>query len=287
MNRLSRLPLAALAFVLLCASLTSIAHAELLQRLHVLNFTIDSDTKHPRVGVPFHVTVTIHARERIMQPQYVYQPTFPGLEKLADQHTLSYVNGGSIYRETLTLVANKPGPAAIGSAYLDAVDLRDGKTKRFFSNDLVLGVLGVEQPNAPARTRTILLVILGLLLVALAVLAMVRILRRRRPVAEKPNPAAPTTFSAVAPAMSFDEALADMRMRRDRPSVLRVREALWSRAGANQGETLDDVLRREPSRSNGLGRILIAIERATFTRDTQLQQAIEAALSEAERGVAR
>lgn len=288
MMHLSRLPRIVLAAALSCAGLTSIGRAELLQRLHVLSFTVTSDTPHPQVGVPFHVTVTIRARERLTQPQYVYQPTFPGLDKIADRHTLTYVTGGgSIYRETLTLVAHKPGPAAIGSAYLDAVDLRDSKTKRFFSNNLVLGVLGVAQPRVRQNTRNVLLGILALLLVSAAILAALRLLRRRRVVAVKDHPVSPTARSALAPSVSFDEALANLRTRRDRLSILRVREALWSSVGAYEGDTLGDVLQREPSRSDGLSGILIAIERAAFTHDTHLQQAIDTALAEAERGVAR
>lgn len=282
-----RLRTATLAAVLLCACFPSIVQAELLQRLHVVSFTVNSDTPHPHVGVPFHVSVTIRARERITQLQYVYQPTFPGLEKIADRHSLTYVaGGGSVYRETLTLVAHKPGPTAIGSAYLDAVDLSDGKTKRFFSNDLVLSAIGIKPPSAWEKVRTVLLILLGLLLVAAAVLAVVRNLRRRH-LAAGPQPVLQPVFAAAAPAMSFDEALANLRARRDRSSVLRVREALWSIAGANQGETLADVLQRGRSRADGLSGILIAVERATFTNDGHLQQAIDTALLEAERGGAR
>ena len=282
MKSLVRLAKVTLAFAFLYIGLASASHAELLQRLHVLGFTVTSDTSRPRVNVPFHVTLTVHVREHITQLQYVSLPTFSGFENLGDRRSLTHVPGdGSIYRETLTLVAHNPGPIAIGSAYLDAVDLRDSKTKRFISNDLILNVTGTELQTTRARLRAVLLAILALLLLAAAIFALSRIFLRRRTLAvsrdHAPQPVGP---SQHAPLIGLDEALANLRTRRDRPSVLRVREALWSIVGANQGETLGDILRREPARSDGLRRILVAVEHAAFVHDTHLQQAIENALAE-------
>ncbi|MGZ3563906.1 MAG: hypothetical protein ACXVAS_19055 [Vulcanimicrobiaceae bacterium] len=266
----------------MCAWLAGASHAELLQRLHVLGFTVTSDTPRPRVNVPFHVTLTVHVREHITQLQYVSLPTFSGFENLSDRRSLTHVHGdGSIYRETLTLVAHNPGPIAIGSAYLDAVDLRDGKTKRFISNDLILNVSGTALQRSRATVRAILLAILALLLLAAAIFALVIIFRRRRAVAVNGDPAPLSVGpSQAAPSIGLDEALANLRKWRDRSSVLRVREALWSIVGASQGETLGDVLQGELVRSDGLRRVLIAIEHAAFVHDTHLQQAIEKALSE-------
>jgi hypothetical protein len=279
---------AALASILLCACVAGTAHAELLQRLHVLDFKLTTDAPRPRVGVPFHVTFSIRVRERITQLQYVTLPAFSGLDTLADQRRITAVRGGgSIYRETLTLVARKPGPTAIGSAYLDAVDLRDSKTKRFISNDLILNVAGTAAPAGPATPRVALLAIVALLLLATAVLAVLAALRRRRRFVAN---TAPTPQSAASPApapIGLDEALAQLRMRRDRSSVLRLREALWYSAGAAQGETLDEILQREPARSDGFCRILIAVERAAFIHDARLQPAIDNALSEGEHTIAR
>lgn len=84
------------AFLFVCVEGTS--HAELLQRFHVQGFRVTSDTPRPRVGVPFHVTMTIHVRERITQLQYVSLPTFSGLENLGGRHLLTRVRGdGSTY----------------------------------------------------------------------------------------------------------------------------------------------------------------------------------------------
>jgi hypothetical protein len=277
----------ALTFVFLFVCVAGTSHAELLQRFHVLGFRITSDTPRPRVGVPFHVTLTVHVREHITQLQYVSLPTFSGLENLGGRHQLTDIHGhGSVYSETLTLVAHSPGPVAIGSAYLDAVDLHDGKTKRFISNNLILSVIGTAPANARKMFRTVLLIIFGSLLLAAVIFALLATFRRRhhqatdpvQPLINNPSP---------APEIGLGEALANLRARRDRSSVLHVREALRSIAGASQSETLGDLLQHAPAHDEGLRRILIAIEQAAFVRDTRLQQAIDDALSAEEQRTAR
>ncbi len=281
-----RTPLAkvALSFVFVFICLTGTSHGELLQRFHVLGFRVTSDTPHPRVGVPFHVTLTVQVRERVTQLQYVSLPTFSGLDNLGGRHRLIHVRGdGTIYSETLTLVAHAPGPVAIGSASLDAVDLHDGKTKRFISNNLILRVIGTAPPNA--QVRNVLLIILGLLLLAAVILAVFRP-RRHRATASDP---AQSLINDPSPAPEIDlaEALANLRARRDRTSVLHVREALRSIAGASESETLGDLLQHAPAHDEDLRRMLIAIERAAFIHDTRLQQAIDGALSAKEHSTAR
>ncbi len=277
-----------LPFVFLFAFVTGMSHAELLQRFHVLGFRVTTDTTRPRVDVPFHVTLTVHVRERITQLEYLSLPTFSGFKSLGDRHRLTHVRGdGSMYSETLTLVAHGPGPVAIGSAYLDAVDLRDGKTKRFISNDLILNVIGTALPSAPVKVRAILPAILGLLLLAVAIFVFWAIFRRWRRRASASDPAQPLISEPLpTPAIDLTEALANLRARRDRSSVLRVREALWSIAGASQFETLGDLLEHAEARRDGLRRRLIAIERAAFVHDTRLQQAIDDALSDDEHSFA-
>jgi hypothetical protein len=285
---ITRKAAATLTFVFFCAQLTGAAHAELLQRLHVDDFKMAADTRHPEVGVPFHVTLTVHVREPITRLQYLSLPTFFGLESLGERHRVARSrNGGSIYQETLTLVARTPGPTAIGSAYLDAVDLRDSKTKRFISNNLILNVIGKPLPNPRATAGAMLLGILALLLLAAGLFIAWKVYRRKRPAVTAFETAPRTEKAPPVPLIGLDEALARLRTRRDRSSVLRVREALWSAAGANPGETLGDVLQREGAHGDGLGRMLVAFECAAFVNDTRLQQAIDDALCEAESTVAR
>ena len=278
----------ALPFVFLFVCVAGTSHAELLQRFHVLGFRITSDTPRPQVGVPFHVTLTVHVRERITQLQYVSLPTFSGLENLGVRQRLRNLRGeGSIYSETLTLVAHSPGPVAIGSAYLDAVDLHDGKTKRFISNNLILSVIGTAPPNARITIRAALLVILGVLLLAAVIFALLAIRRLRRR-ATASDPTQPLISNPLpAPTIGLGEALANLRARRDRSSVLHVREALWSIAGASQSETLGDLLQHASADDESLRRMLVAIEHAAFVHDRRLQQAIDDALSGEEHGIAR
>jgi hypothetical protein len=233
--------------------------------------------------------MTIHVREHITQFQYVYLPTISGFENLGDRRSLTYLRGaGSIYRETLTLVAGKPGPIAIGSAYLDAVDLRDGKTKRFISNDLVLNVMGPTVAKSQQMLRNVLLAILALLIFTAVLLTLVRVFRKKRPATENRDSTSQPAFAPYpAPSISLEQALANLRAQRDRSSVLRLREVLWSMAGAHQGETLSEVLQRQPARTNGLRGMLIATEHAAFVQDGRLPQAIEAALFVGTQPIAR
>ncbi len=285
MTLFTRLAKFALSFAFLFICVAGTSRGELLQRFHVLGVRVTSDTPHPRVGVPFHVTLTVRVREHITQLQYVSPPTFSGLENLGGRHSLTHVRGGgSIYSETLTLVAHAPGPVAIGSAYLDAVDLHDGKTKRFISNNLILSVIGTTPANTRVTIRTVLLIILGLALLAAVAFA---IFRRRRRHATAFDPAQRLMNNPLpAPEIGLGEALANLRARRDRPSVLRVREALRRIAGASQSETLGDVLQHAPARDEDLRRMLIAIEHAAFVHDTRLQRAIDGALSAEEHSIA-
>ena len=289
MGVFTRLAKAAVSFVLLFGCVAGTSQAELLQRFHVLGFRVTSDTLRPQVGVPFHVTTTIHVRERVTHMQYVSSPSFLGLENLGGRAQLTNApGGGSVYSETLTLVAHNPGPVAIGSAYLDAVDLHDGKTKRFISNNLILSVIGTASTNARLTFRTVLLIILGALLFAAVIYALLWMFRRRRRQATASEPVQPLIDNPLpVPGIGLDEALANLRARRDRSSVLHVRRALWCIAGAGESETLGDLLQHEPARDSGLRSTLIAIEQAAFVHDTRLQQAIDDALAAEEQRIAR
>ncbi len=134
--------------------------------------------------------------------------------------------------------------------------------------------------------RVRLVAILALLFFAAVVLAALAIFRRSR-LSARSNAVPQSVVSPPRPALSLDDALSALRIRRDRQSVLGVREALWHIAGATAGETLDDVLHHEPARNTGLVRVLVAIEHAAFTDDAHLEQAIDDALSAEELAIAR
>jgi hypothetical protein len=265
-SRLTGLTFAGLVIAAVCA-----APAQQLQRLHVRSFTLTTDTQHPQPDVPFNVTVSIHVKENV-QIQNVYLPAFFGPEELGDVRTQSRGRTGTLYRETLTLVAHSPGHLTIGSAYLDAIDARDGKPVRFRSNNLDLVVQGGAA--LPRRGTAWALVLTALaLLTVVAVFALKRPRRTRAVVVEEPPP----PLAPVIPIdpNPFQTALAELRVRRDRAAVMRVRSTLWHIAGASDGETLHAVLRRPEAIDLDLRRMLVAVERAAFVDDQQLSRAID------------
>lgn len=276
------LALAAAAFLALAAWSAYRACADPLQRLHVRTFTLTSDTPRPRVEVPFRIALTIEVAENVADIANVYLPEFNGAEELGDERRTTHGPSGTTYVETLTLVAHQDGSLIVGSAYLDATDARDGKPKRFISNGLHLTVEGAPADLlAPVRAAIVLLIEIALF--AAAVFVVVAIFRKRaRPVfvSAPPAPSAAPQVPVVAPADELTQTVDELRRSRTRAAVLRVRAALWRTAGAAEGETLGDVLRRPSSNGESLRRRLILVERAAFADDAQSSAAIDEVLAE-------
>jgi hypothetical protein len=275
--------------LLLFVALLTNANAQQLARLHVQSFMLTSDTAYPKVEEPFNVTLTIRVRENITGPlNNVILPSLAGVEELGDERVLSSGPGGTVYRETLRLVAHARGPLTIGSGYLDAIDARDGKPKRFISNDLHLQVQGGPLLDAWGPLRAILRAILELILLAAAIFVLVAIFRRRpAPPVPAPAPvAAAEPVSPPSPEELLRQRLEELGERRDRQSVLRVRAALWNAAGAREGETLADVLRRPIAHDPRIQSLLLRVERATFIEDARLPEAIDDVLAERESTIA-
>lgn len=252
--------------------------------MHVRSFTLSSDTQHPRVEVPFNVTLTIRVAENLSRVDNVYLPTFAGPEELGDERQLHHDAGGTVYRETMRLVAHSGGPLSIGSAYFDAIDARDGKPKRFISGGLQLMVAGPAAGVGKAlRNAARIAGVLLLLAVLFAGVARALQQRARRPSPppQQPQPApAPAPFDP--PPSPVEDALEDLRRRRDRAAVMRLRSALRRDAGARDVETLEDVLSRLQPGGARLRRMLTIVERAAFVEETRLQSAIDDVLSETE-----
>lgn len=274
----ARLGVALAAFwLLLCAG----ALAQQYQRLHVRSFTLSSDTASPQLEQPFHVTLTIRVAENVSQLSNVFLPTFFGAEELGDVQQIVHGSGGTTYRETLTLVAHTRGTLTVTSAYLDAIDARDGKPKRFISNSLRLPVGGGPISSVWGILRMLVLVAIYIVLIAAALFVLWAIFRRRSvpaappapPVAPQPPPPPPQP-----PRDEIGDALRALRERRDRASVIQLRAALWHAAGASSGETLSDVLARPVARGENLRRLLMTVERATFIEQARLDDAIEEVL---------
>lgn len=266
--------------------LAATAQAQQYQRLLVRAFTLTTDTARPQLEQPFHVSVTIRVAENLTDITNVFLPTFFGAEELGDEQQTTHGPDGTTYRETLTLVAHTRGMLSISSAYLDAVDARDGKPKRFISNSLRIPVGGGPVWAVWDALRAIAYVVIAIVTAgaAIFVLAVIFWRRRARPAAAPaPPPPPPLIVEAEPdPARDLADAFAQLRERRDRAAVLVLRGALWRAAGASTGETLGDVLRRPAAADEHLRRLLMVVERAAFIEQARLSQAVEDVLSERE-----
>lgn len=272
-----------LAFVTIVLLLAATAQAQQYQRLHVRAFTLTTDTARPQLEQPFHVTLTIRVTENVAHLSNVYLPTFFGAEELGDEQQTAHGPKGTTYRETLTLVAHARGMLSIGSAYLDAVDARDGKPKRFISNSLRVPVGGGPIRAVWRTLRTITYVVIAVVTMGAAVFVLAVIFWRRGagPLAGAPAPQR-IVEAQSDPARELAQAFAHVRECRDRGSVLLLRSALWRAAGASPGETLGDVLRRPAAADERLRRLLMVVERAAFIEQARMNQAIDDVLSERE-----
>jgi len=262
--------------------LAGFAQAQQYQRLHVRSFTLSSDTAHPQLEQPFHVTLTIRVAEKVADISNVFLPSFTGAEELGDLRQTSQDRNGTTYRETLTLVAHTRGILTVSQAYLDAIDARDGKPKRFLSNSLELPVGGGPVLTGVWQAlRTVLIVVIELVLVAAGIFVVVVIFWRRRAAIIVQPPVVPPPVPGrvlAAPKDEVEDAWQHLRAHRDRAAVLALRAALWHRIGADMGETLGDALRRPAAAQTQTRRLLLAVERAAFIEQARLDEAIEEVL---------
>ena len=249
------------------------AAAQSYQKLHVRSFTLTSSTSYPQLETPFDITLTIRIAERLTHLDNVLLPSFSGVEELGDVRSLQPDAHGTTYRETLHVVAHGSGTITIGSGYLDAIDARDGKPKRFISNGLTLRI---APPSAFDRGGTLLVFRWLLALIALAALIALLFKRRPRMPAPEPQPIPVPAQGPVVPATSPLQLAMDRVFRdRDRASVLNLRAELWNLLGAHAGQTLSDVLRSPAAGDEHTRALLLAVERASFVDDERLQSAIE------------
>ena len=224
----------------------------------VESFNLNADTASPKIDVPFHLTVTLRVRERIGEIENLDLPILAELELLGDERQTTGGPHGTLYRETIAVVAHNPGPIAIAPATLQAIDARDGKPKEWYTNGLTLRVTGSISPALNTGGQVVLAVVLRalhlllwLLLFALGVgciaLIVLLLFVRGRPrlaaaVPEQPAPA--ESIAERSPRQQAQDALAVLRTQRSRAAAVAVRAAIWRMIGASDGETLADVLHR-------------------------------------------
>lgn len=265
---------------LLLAALHAGAAAQSLPRLHVASLVLRADASHPELEKPFHLIITAHFKESMKSADFVVLPNLAELELLGDErHTLSGPSGTD-FTETISVVAHHSGPLHVDPAFFNAVDARDGKPKRFSSNDLTLRVEGgaLEDPFAPVRKGA---EIFAKSLAALGVVFFFALVfyRGRRTAPSRPQEAVMQVAAPAAPLASLPDrlrdALLELRRGRVRANVMTIRNLLWQHAGAGEGETLSDVLRRMGTQDRALVPVLRLTERAAFIQETFLQGAID------------
>lgn len=270
----SRVALIALFTALCCAAPV---RAQQLARLHVQSMTLASDKARPQVGVPFDLVLTIRVRENVPRLDNVVLPSFSGPEELGDERVVSHGAGGTIYRETLRLAAHSRGDLAIGPGYMDAIDARDGKPKRFLSNGLMLRVEGGPLLDPWSGVRDAAKAIGELALIAGALAATMMLFRRRTRIAPVTLPA-PVPVPPPEPPTPIEfrlrTALETLGAQPTRESLHAVRVLLWEYAGAPRGGTLADALSASNGEPAHLRAMLAAVERATFTEDWQFGDAV-------------
>ena len=284
MVRLGRLA-AVLALAIAGAALPIFAQS--LQRLTVQSFALGTDTASPRAGVPFTLVVTLRVRERVARIDNLELPLLAELELLGDERRLENAAWGTQYRETITVVAHHAGTLTIGSALLQAIDPRDNRAKQYATNGLTLQVSSPSPSlgNAASGARSLAFALLQIVLwVGGAICAVVVIAivfrRRRAPVAEPVPQPAPTTPSRERTVKEqLTDALAVLCAEPTRVYAVRVRALVWGMLGASEGATLADVLARPQVTQPRMRALLIALERAAFTYDSDVPAAIEAACS--------
>lgn len=239
--------------------------------------SLTSDTPSPRLGVPFRVTISIGVKENVATLPNVYLPAFFGPEELGDERSTVHDAQGTLYRETLTLEAHARGPLRIGAAKMDAIDARDGKPKRFISNDLLLDVEGGPFTDVWSPVRAFFGLVAYALLPLAAIVAIVVLLFSRKAAKPSVQPAQtpPPPVSAQPPPDTLAQAIDRLRDRRTRAAVLDVRAALWRAAGASPGETLGDVVHRLRAAPQARRDAAARIECAAFIDDERLQSAID------------
>ncbi len=265
--------------------------AQSLPRLNVERFTFSAQPASPSIGRAFRLRIELVVRGYVRRIDNVTLPILSQLALRGDERTMTHLRGATIYRETLTVRANRTGNIDLAPATLDAVDARTGQAEQYSSNPLRIVVRGGRlQPFATAESAVgrlapifarIAFIAVGALtiLFALALLAAFLLLRRRRPQENAPIPGPIPIELEPIQERTRTERLRDaaivLRAEPTRHVVRSVRVDVRSLVGASARETLADVLARLSDLDRDLAPLLRALERAAFTSDEDLPSAIQ------------
>ena len=261
-----------------------------LQHLTVTQLSLSADTPSPKLEVPFNLIVTGHVRERIARFENVDLPILSDVELLGDSQAVVADSSGTTYRETIHVVAHHTGKITIPPVTLDAIDARDGKPKRYSSNALTIDVQGGGLAATPfaVQFRIPWFLTPSALAVELGVIAAILVLWlifKKSPV-EAPVPAAVIAQQLPRPVQTRESRLRDaltaLRVERTRSMVVRIRHIAREMVGADDAETLADVIAR-PQADEPMRALLRVLERAAFTHDADFQPAVDAVVAQLER----
>ncbi|MDP9024438.1 MAG: hypothetical protein M3N13_03545 [Candidatus Eremiobacteraeota bacterium] len=269
------------------AAIAPSAQAQSLQHLSVRQFTLSADTAAPKLEVPFHLVLTVRAGERVSSIANLDLPILAELELLGDERRVTSDRSGTTYREIIGVVAHHAGDIHVSPATVDAIDPRDRRGKRYFSNDLTLHVTGaVLAPltSAGNSARSLLRAVMNAILLVAGIAATVFIVmtlarRRRRQV----GVALPLPDPVIEPPERsardvLHDGLLALRAERTREAAVAVRSLARHIIGASERETLADVLRRPGAYDPRMRDVLRTLERAAFTYDSDVTAAIGAAI---------
>ena len=272
----------AFALALAFAVIVAPARAQSLARLHVAAFAMSIDRSSARVGEPLHLSIAARLGEPLTALDDVTLPDLAAFDELGDERRCTASTIGSTCVETIALAARRGGILTIAPAELDAIDARNGRASRFLTNAVTVRIEGGAAGDGVRDTiddlagvflrgTLVVVVVLG------AALALVWAIGRRRP-----GPAAAPALAPIEAPVDADaryrNLVRELEREPTRERARAVRDALRSRAGARDDETLGDLVSRGAI-PPGARASAFALERAAFCEDERVDDAIRAVLA--------
>lgn len=227
-----------------------------LRLLHVETLGMRADRSRVRVGEMFRLVIHVRVRENVSSLGELIVPDLGTMQLLRDERRTTHRAGGTDVVETLVLEPTARGHHTFAPAYLEAIDPRALRPKRF-SADRAISVDVTESEPAAGDAwdlgrslTTLAMESLVVLTVALALLGRIRARRERSLVAGVTlclwtGPAVSLPPSLSAPRVQGDPVAEALRAYCHSPGSMtleRLRAALFGAACAAPGATLRDAL---------------------------------------------
>jgi hypothetical protein len=215
-------------------------------RLHITSMGMHANRRSVAAGERFAVTIRVVVTEKRDRLDELVLGAVDDCTIVGDERRHAALpGGGTEFLEVLTLEAGPAGTATISPAYLDAIDAASGKALRY-STDPISVAISAGEPLDRTYRRILEIsryagVGLGLLAVAIFVVAAIRRPRRPRPLA--PEPAEAALALPVAPIEpTLANALESFARARSEVALRALRAQLFAQAGVPAGATLADAL---------------------------------------------